>query len=105
MGDFGGAQALKRFRVFDEDRARVHRFDGADQILGRITGIERRRDRAVCQDAEVGEIELEPRFGIERDYVALGDSYIVGVVARGTDVAFLQTRLLFTYAFSGNGRR
>ena len=68
------AQRLQRLRVFHEDGARAGGFDGAHQVRGRIARIHGGGDGAVGDDAQIGQVELQPGFGIERDDVALADA-------------------------------
>src|ERR1039458_2524685 len=68
------AQGLERLRVFDEDGARAGGLDGAHQVRGRIVRVQGGGDRAVGEDAEIGQVELETGFGVESDDVAFGDA-------------------------------
>ena len=70
MADSRRPQRRKDLRGFHEDRAGAHGFDSANQIACRIARINRRRHGTIPQYPQVGKIELEPRFGIERHHVA-----------------------------------
>ena len=59
-------------RILDESRARARGFQGAHQVLGRIAGIEGRRDAAAGHDAQVGQVKLQARLGVEGHDVAFG---------------------------------
>ena len=68
------AQQIDGLRLFHEYHARAAGFERLHQVLRGIAGIERGGDRAVGEDAEVGEVEFQPRLRIERDDFALADA-------------------------------
>ena len=74
MRDLRIAQRFERLRVFHEDGARTGGFDRTYQVRGRVARIHRGGDRAVGDDAQIGQVELEPGFGVERDDVAFADA-------------------------------
>ena len=53
--------------------ARAHRFEWCAPGRRRVAGIHGGGDGAVGENSEIGQIELQPRLGIERDHVAFGD--------------------------------
>ena len=74
MRDRRAAQRLQRLRVFHEDGARAGGFNGAHQVGGRVARIHGGGDRAVGDDAQIGQVELEAGLGVQRDDVAFADA-------------------------------
>lgn len=70
-------QFRERLRVLHEQRLRIGHPDGALQLLQRIARIKRRRYRAVHQDALIGQIELGPRLGTQRNMIALAQAELM----------------------------
>ena len=55
--------------------------DGAHQVLGRIAGVQGGRDGAVGDHPQIGQVEFQARFRIERHHVALANAQ--GAQTRG----------------------
>ena len=67
------AERLERLRVFNKNRARAGRLDSANQVCRRVARVHRGGDRAIGDNTEIGQVELQAGFGIEGDDVAFAD--------------------------------
>ena len=67
------AQRFQRFGVLHKDGASTGGGQGPDQIRGRIARIHGCRDGAIGHDAQVGQVEFQPGFRVERHHVAPAD--------------------------------
>ena len=68
------AQRVQDFRILHEQGLRAATLNGADDVLGRVTGIKRGRHAAGGQDAQICDVELQAGLRIERHHVAFADA-------------------------------
>ena len=74
MPDRSAAQSVEHPRLFQEHGAGAAGGERLHQFRRRIAGIQRGGDGAVGENSQVGEIEFQAGFGVERDDVAASDS-------------------------------
>ena len=106
-------ERLERARVLHESDARAGIADGAHQVAGRVARVHGGGHRAGGHDAQIGEVEFEARFRIERDNVALGHAqaaqpagdFLHGaqVLGPGIGEVFAPPRLRMGLAQGGRG--
>src|SRR5215469_16784123 len=67
----GSAKVRQSLRIFYENGARAGSLKRLSQFGRRIVGVERRSNRTVGENSQIGKVEFQPRLGIQRDDITL----------------------------------